>query len=120
MEGWCYRFVVVVPVLLDMGEVYADTLLPFDASTAASVEALRGALGAGTPEEAQSLIKWARGQDVDDEDGDGDRSEAREWLLGDVLHSTPAVLNYGALNGFSKNNPNVRIFFGSGAGVLSR
>jgi type IV pilus assembly protein PilY1 len=36
------------------------------------------------------LIQWARGVDVDDEDGDGDSAEARRDM-GDPLHSPPMV-----------------------------
>jgi type IV pilus assembly protein PilY1 len=98
-----------------------NVLLPLDAdgSGASSTAAqLRGELGADSVEHAQDLIRWFRGQDVDDEDVDGNTSEAREWLMGQALHSRPAVLNYGAVNGYSKANPNVRIFVGTGSGVL--
>jgi type IV pilus assembly protein PilY1 len=59
------------------------------------------------------LLRWARGQDVDN-----GKRDARRWLLGDVLHSRPLALNYGAVGGHSEENPLVRLFFGSGDGLF--
>ncbi|MFV0477102.1 MAG: pilus assembly protein [Parahaliea sp.] len=67
---------------------------------------------------ALDLIAWLRGLDVDDEDGDGERAEARGWLLGELLHSRPLPVNYGAVAGYSESNPLVRLFVGSGDGLL--
>ena len=47
--------------------------------------------------DALRLLKYARGQDVNDEDDDNNEGEARYWILGDPLHSRPLPLNYGAL-----------------------
>lgn len=41
-----------------------------------------------------SLLKWARGIDVKDHDGDGDTSESRVQM-GDPIHSQPVIVNYG-------------------------
>ncbi len=38
--------------------------------------------------------------------------------MGDVLHSRPVALNYGATPGYSKVNPNIRVLFGSGEGMF--
>lgn len=40
--------------------------------------------------------------------------EARDWLMGDVLHSTPLAIDYGTQNGGS----DVRIFVGTNQGFL--
>jgi type IV pilus assembly protein PilY1 len=64
-------------------------------------------------EEVLNLIKWARGQDVDN-----GKSSARGWIMGEILHSRPYALNYGATPGYSRSNPNIRLFFGSGDGVF--
>lgn len=43
-----------------------------------------------SPEDCATLvIKFIRGTDIFDYDSDGDRGEAREWILGDIMHSNP-------------------------------
>ncbi|WP_157959104.1 PilC/PilY family type IV pilus protein [Salinicola endophyticus] len=76
-----------------------------------------------TPEaEIARLIAWARGVDVDDENGDGVRNEARPWILGDILHSDPIALNYGRLGSGgadrSDNAEKLYLAFGTNAGFL--
>ena len=48
----------------------------------------------GTGPTREQVIAWARGVDVGDADGDGDRSETIR-RLGDPLHARPAVVTYG-------------------------
>lgn len=92
-----------------------EELQPFDAN-ATSLSELGSLLD---PDEEFSdaqrleLIRWARGQDVD-----RGTSAARGWLLGEVMHSIPLALNYGATRGYSEQNPNVRVLFGSGDGAF--
>ncbi len=40
------------------------------------------------------VLKWARGVDVLDDDGDGSTSDVRE-AMGDPIHSQPVIVNYG-------------------------
>mgnify|MGYP006969683544 CR=1 FL=1 len=40
-----------------------------------------------------TLLKWARGVDVRDYDGDGDVTDSR-MQMGDPIHSQPVVINY--------------------------
>ncbi|MBT4519202.1 MAG: hypothetical protein HOC23_04285 [Halieaceae bacterium] len=80
--------------------------------------ALQNLLGASTVRGAQDLIQWGRGSDVDDEDGDGNKTEARSWIFSNVLHSRPLALNYGAVGGYSEGNPNIRLFLGTGDGMF--
>lgn len=40
------------------------------------------------------LVNWARGQDVKDEDGDGQTDDARN-IMGDPMHAQPGVVIYG-------------------------
>lgn len=68
--------------------------------------------------EALEIIRWARGQDTDDEDGDSNRTEARSWILGDAIHSRPLTINYGATSGYSQTNPNIRLFMGTNDGIF--
>jgi type IV pilus assembly protein PilY1 len=49
--------------------------------------------------ERLALIRWGRGQDVD-----SGTASARRWLLGDVLHSRPLALNYGATSGYTRRS----------------
>lgn len=90
-------------------------LRPFDANQSAGEELRnlldpKGELSAG---QLLDLIRWGRGQDVRQE-----RSTARAWILGEILHSQPYVLNYGATPGYSKSNPNIRLLFGTGDGLF--
>jgi len=93
------------------GAVFA----PMDAN-APTVEAIKSLLdpaGDLADVELLELIRWARGQDTA-----GDSPAARHWLLGEVMHSRPLALNYGATSGYSPTNPNIRVMFGSGEGVF--
>ncbi|MBU0500093.1 MAG: hypothetical protein KJ558_10820 [Gammaproteobacteria bacterium] len=64
--------------------------------------------------ELNTLINWARGQDVEDEDLDGNTNEMRPWPLGDIMHSAPLALNYGG----SPDNPDIRLIAGTNEGFL--
>ncbi len=68
--------------------------------------------------ELDTLIAWARGSDVYDEDEDTVTSETRPWVLGDILHSQPLVVNYGALGSFTKDEPDLRLVVGTNAGFV--
>ncbi len=56
---------------------------------------LTGAVGEPTMDK---VIDWARGMDVKDEDNDGSKIDAR-YAMGDTLHSQPAAVVYGKLDG---------------------
>ncbi len=75
-------------------------------------------LGAASSFEAAELIAYARGIDIDDEDGDGNPLEARPWLFGDALHSRPLPINFGAIGGYSATNPAIYIAVASNDGML--
>ena len=70
----------------------------------------------------QALLKWIRGIDVFDSDADSSRTDTRPWLMGDVLHSRPVAINYGARppggSGYSEANQDVRLVFGANDGLL--
>ncbi len=40
-----------------------------------------------------TLVRWSRGLDADDEDNDGDTSDTR-FHMGDPMHSRPVIVNY--------------------------
>ncbi len=70
-------------------------------------------VGASDATKRSNYINWARGIDVLDEDSDDDTTDARPWILGDVMHSTPEAINYGG-----SGDADVRIVFGTNAGFL--
>ncbi len=43
----------------------------------------------------EAVLKWARGVDVLDDDGDGDTTDVR-LQMGDPIHSQPVIVNYSA------------------------
>lgn len=57
----------------------------------------------------QGLFDWARGEDVDDDNRNGNRSDKRRDLLGDPLHSKPLAIDFGS----SATDPDIRILVGS-------
>ncbi|MFX1711077.1 pilus assembly protein [Stutzerimonas stutzeri] len=70
-------------------------------------------LGAVDDAERTTLIDWARGKDLQDEDGDGNLNEMRPSVHGDVVHSRPVAINYG-----STGNPAIVTFYGGNDGAL--
>jgi type IV pilus assembly protein PilY1 len=86
-----------------------------DAGTANTLQA---SLGAFDDAESAALIAHARGLDIDDLDGDGDRTESREWIMSDPLHSRPLPLNYGTRGGYSAGNPAVYVAVASNDGFM--
>lgn len=73
------------------------------------------AFGASSAAEVTSIIDWVRGKDnAVDENLDGNFSDVRASVHGDVLHSRPAVVNY---NRYADNN-DVVIFYGSNDGLF--
>lgn len=60
------------------------------------------------------IINWVRGTDnAGDEDGPGAPTTIRPSVHGDVLHSRPAVVNYG-----TAATPNIVVFYGTNDGML--
>lgn len=90
-------------------------LLDLSVSNAATLQA---DLNAGTVGDAEDLIRWIRGADLDDEDLDTDTTEARKWIMGAPLHSRPLPLNYGALGSHTESNPDIRIYMGADDGFM--
>jgi type IV pilus assembly protein PilY1 len=61
-------------------------------------------------------LAYARGYAIEN---DVASDSARSWIMGDVLHSQPLVVNYGArTTGFSATNPDLRVLVGTNAGFL--
>lgn len=71
-----------------------------------------GTLGVATQADRETLINWVRGADnTTAEQGPGGSVTVRPSVHGDVLHSRPAVVNYGTTTG-------VVVFYGSNDGML--
>ncbi len=77
-----------------------------------------GAFNSVNEEACNKQVNWARGFDSYDQDGDGDTTDSRSWILGDILHSRPLVVNYGARASHSNSNPDIRILAGTNAGFF--
>ncbi len=110
----------------------SDSLLAFDADstdtdTAEDLRADFGVLGVAGDYDADadgdiddvdhslSLMRWLRGQDSGNAT---DRTAVRPWLMGDILHSRPLVINYGSRGGYTQANQDLRIITGTNHGVL--
>ena len=60
------------------------------------------------------IINYVRGADVFDENGNGDVTENRAVITGDVLHSEPSIFQYRDANKSSKTI----VYFGANDGML--
>lgn len=59
------------------------------------------------------VIRWSRGLDAYDDNGDGNTDDARK-LMGDPLHSEPALIQYAGPD----NNPDITAYVATNDGVL--
>jgi type IV pilus assembly protein PilY1 len=59
------------------------------------------------------VIDYIRGADILDEDGDGNTTENRAVITGDILHGEPAVVNYD-----NTSFTGAAIFYGANDGML--
>ena len=85
----------------------------------ATASALQSDFDVATIAEAEELIAFTRGLDVDDLDGDNDTNEAREWIFGDALHSRPLPINYGNYGSYTDpENPAIYLAVATNDGML--
>jgi type IV pilus assembly protein PilY1 len=81
-------------------EIYTYTRIdkpfrhPHNAFTKSNDKLTKELFQVATDAEKDQIIDFVYGYDVYDEDGDGDTTEHREWILGSILHSRPTVINY--------------------------
>ncbi|MEM1110594.1 MAG: hypothetical protein AAGI11_01685 [Pseudomonadota bacterium] len=68
--------------------------------------------------ELASTIDWLWGYDADDLNGNDSTTDTRSWIMADILHSKPLVVNYGALGSFTTADPDLRIIAGTNNGLL--
>jgi len=67
-----------------------------------------------TTGEKTDLINWARGEDPAD-------SSATRWIMGDPLHSSPTVINYGKRennSAYAGDYSDIRLLVGSNSGFM--
>ncbi len=86
----------------------SGTRQSFDTSNANITAAL---LGVSTSTDRANIINFIRGIDAYDENSNGNTTEERAWKLGDIFHSTPALVTPPLLissdssyNSFKSNN----------------
>ena len=95
-----------------------------NASLTASVLGLPGAIiTSGTTTDVKQLVNFVHGIDVYDENGNGNNTEKRAWIFGDVLHSKPFVMNYASYTFNSTTEADcatnkTMIFVGSNDGMV--
>lgn len=65
-----------------------------------------------TAAERDALIDYVYGVDIYDNDDDGDVTETRSWILGDIIHSVPLIVNYDT------SGTNALIIVGANDGML--
>ncbi|MEP6389101.1 MAG: PilC/PilY family type IV pilus protein [Halioglobus sp.] len=73
-------------------------------------------MGVGSTSELSELISWLVGVDTEneDEDADGNVTDVRPSVHGDVIHSQPIAINYSS----DPTTPGVVVFYGGNDGVL--
>ncbi len=98
-------------------EAFNSTNLDRDAFGLSTDEELFVLFDVTDQAELNTLLSWASGVDVLDEDGDTNTT-TRPWILGDMLHSRPLAINYGALSPFTLAEPDIRLVVGTNAGFL--
>lgn len=78
-------------------------------------------LSVATDTDKDRLIEYVHGNDPYDSDSDGNTTEKRDWILGDVLHSRPHTINYSSFGAAGENDCNTNkniIYLGSNDGML--
>ena len=94
------------------GELLGTAANEVSVSNAALTKDLLGDSLMSDTERAE-LIQWIRGQDVDDEDTDGDTDENR-YAFNDPLHSSPVAVTFGG----TELDPVIKLFVGTNDGGL--
>lgn len=101
--------------------ITADLRHAVNALTTTNTELTPARLGVTTVAEKDRIIDYVHGFDVYDEDIDGNTSEQRTWILGDILHSKPVVQSYNRYALTDEGRPSVNksvIFIGANDGQL--
>lgn len=103
-------------------EALNTTNIDAAAMGAISDAALYNIFGASSAAAFTQQVRWAQGYDAYNREGDANTDNTnnpRSWILGDILHSQPLVLNYGATGGvYTVDNPDLRLIVGSNSGFV--
>ena len=92
-----------------------------NAFTTANAAITAASLAVADSTEKNKLINYVHGLDAYDEDGNGLTTEKRDWILGDVLHSKPTVVNYSTFTLADEGDCSINrslVFVGSNDGML--
>jgi type IV pilus assembly protein PilY1 len=100
-------------------EAFNSTNLDATGVGVADDAALFALFGVSDQTELDSTISWGQGYDAFDDDRDGNVTETRSWILADMLHSKPLVINYGATTSTNlEDGTDLRIVVGTNGGFL--
>jgi type IV pilus assembly protein PilY1 len=100
-------------------EAFNSTNLDATGVGVADDAALFAEFGVSDQTELDSTISWGQGYDAFDDDRDGNVTETRSWILADMLHSKPLVINYGATTSTNlEDGVDLRIVVGTNGGFL--
>lgn len=94
---------------------------PSNAFGASNLNITYASLGVADDAERAKLISYVHGLDAYDEDFNGVTGEKREWVLGDILHSKPIVVNYSTYSMNEESDCSVNrslVFVGANDGML--
>lgn len=94
---------------------------PSNSFSIGNVDLLASSLGVVTDTDKNIIINYVHGYDSYDEDINGVTAEQREWIMGDILHSKPAVQSYNSYALADESNTALNksiIFVGSNDGQL--
>ncbi|SKA25276.1 PilC beta-propeller domain-containing protein [Trichlorobacter thiogenes] len=91
--------------------------------TVSNVAITAGTLGVADSVARDNLINFVVGYDAYDDNSNGSTTDNRDWILGDILHSRPAVVNYkkytfSTANESSCSTNKTMIFVGANDGML--
>lgn len=95
-------------------DTYSKVNLVAQANTEA---ALMNHMQVSDSTDLNKLIDWAAGKDSYDEDFDTSTIN-RRYIMGDPIHSSPLILNYGPPSGNKTDAPDLRVLVGTNAGFL--
>lgn len=100
-----------------------DLIDSTNAFTTSNTAITYSGLGVANDTEKDKLINFVHGKDAYDEDSDSDTTENRSWLLGDILHSKPLIVNYASYTVSPTNESNCSInktiiYVGTNDGML--
>lgn len=66
-------------------------------------------LGLSAAADKDKLISFVHGLDSYDDNADGDTTDLRPWIMGDILHSKPLVVNYSSYTFSEANEANCNV-----------